>query len=318
MSRTRHAARQAADSHSRSALLAATGQQAREQLQKADAALAVLTDPATAITPGERAARAADARRAVARISMLLTDLRDLRRLQAGALDTYLRAVDLDEVLAAALEDLGPGGPPVTLSLPEDLPDVIADAALLTRILTSLIAEALHRSPPGHPPALTAASHEGHAEIRITDHGPPQAEGSEPDALGFRLARDLTEAMGDTLRCERGADCGRTVVITLPAAANPPLTATTDPLAASAPARGRPTARHRMTGCVGSLAEPFPAATAPAPDPRDTDDHDAVRPALAVAAGRRACRLLAPNRIAGSVRASNYGATTETKRTRKK
>ena len=150
---------------------------------------------------------------------MLLTDLKDLRRLQTGALETYLRPVDLDEVLEAALEDLGPGGPAITLSVPEDLPDVIADAGQFTRILTGLIAEALHRSPPGHPPALTAASQDGRAEIRITDHGPPQAQGSEPDTLGFRLARDLTEAMGDTLRCSKNPDGGRTVLITLPAAA---------------------------------------------------------------------------------------------------
>jgi two-component system, OmpR family, sensor histidine kinase KdpD len=215
-----HAAWRAADSHSRSALLAATGQQAREQLKKADAALAFLADPAAVIPPAERAARAADARRAVARLSMLLTDLKDLRRLQAGALETYLRPVDLDEVLAAALEDLGPGGPAITLSVPEDLPDVIADADLLTRILTGLTAEALHRSPPARPPEFTAASVGGHAEIRITDHGPQQAQGSEPDTLGFRLARDLTEAMGDTLRCAENKDGGRTVVITLPAAAN--------------------------------------------------------------------------------------------------
>jgi two-component system, OmpR family, sensor histidine kinase KdpD len=213
-----HASWQAADSHSRSALLAATGQQAREQLRKADAALSVLADPATVMTPVERAARAADARRAVARINLLLTDLKDMRRLQTGALETYLRPVDLDEVLAAALEDLGPGGPAITLSVPEDLPDVIADADLLTRILTSLTAEALHRSPPGRPPALGAASHDGQTEIRITDHGPAQAQGSEPDTLGFRLARDLTEAMGDTLSCAQGADGGRTVLITLPAA----------------------------------------------------------------------------------------------------
>ena len=76
------------------------------------------------------------------------------------------------------------------------------------------------RRTPGHPPALTAASHDGHAKIRITDHGPAQAKGTEPDTLGFRLARDVTEAMGDTLRCEQGADYGRTVVITLPAATN--------------------------------------------------------------------------------------------------
>jgi len=212
-----HAARQAADSRSRSALLAATGQQAQEQLEQADAALAALCDPAAGLTPDELAARAAVARRAVAHVSTLLADLKDLRRLHTGALETYLRPVELDEVLAAALEDLGPGGPAITLSVPEDMPDVIADAGQLSRILTSLTAEALHRSPPGRPPALTAASEDGRAEIRVTDHGPPQAQGGEPDTLGFRLARDLTEAMGNTLRCEQARD-GRTVVISLPAA----------------------------------------------------------------------------------------------------
>jgi two-component system sensor histidine kinase KdpD len=213
------AAQRAGDSRSRAALLAATGRQAREQLKKADDALAVLADTAAVVTPQERAARAAGARRAVARVSMLLTDLKDMRRLQTGALETYLRPVDLDEVIAVALDDLGPGGPAITLSVPEDLPDVIADAGQLTRILTRLIAEAWHRSPPGSPPALTAVSHGGHTEVRITDHGPPQGAGGEPDTLGFRLVRDLTEAMGDTLCCAQRPDGGRTVAITLPAAA---------------------------------------------------------------------------------------------------
>ena len=147
--RDAHAARQAADSHSLSALLATTGRQAREQLQKADTALAVLADPAAAITPAERAALASDARRALAQVTRLLTDLRDLRRVHSGALETYQRSVSLDEVLEETLADLGPGGPEITLSIPEDLPDVIADADLLSRILTSLIADALHRSHAG-------------------------------------------------------------------------------------------------------------------------------------------------------------------------
>ena len=214
-----HAEWQAVDSRSRSALLAASGQQAREQLKEADAALAALADPAAVIPPDQRAARAAEARHAVARLGLLLADLKDMRRLKTGALETYLRPVDLDEVLAAALEDLGPGGPAITLSMPEDLPDVIADAGHLTRILTSLIAEAMYSSPAGHPLALTAASQDGHAEIRITGYGPPQGRDSEPDTLGFRLARDLTEAMGDTLRCSKNPDGGRTVLITLLAAA---------------------------------------------------------------------------------------------------
>jgi two-component system, OmpR family, sensor histidine kinase KdpD len=144
--RDAHVARQAADSHSLSALLATTGRQAREQLQKANTALAVLADSPAAITPAERAALASDARRALAQVTRLLTDLRDLRRVHSGALETYQRSVSLDEVLEETLADLGPGGPEITLSIPEDLPDVIADVDLLSRILTGLIADALHRS----------------------------------------------------------------------------------------------------------------------------------------------------------------------------
>jgi hypothetical protein len=54
-------------------------------------------------------------------------------------------------------------------------------------------------------------------EIRITDHGPDQGEDSAN--LALRLARDLPDAMGAALRCARTADGGRTVIITLPAAA---------------------------------------------------------------------------------------------------
>jgi two-component system, OmpR family, sensor histidine kinase KdpD len=211
-----HAARHAADQRSRSALLAATGQQAREQLEKAEMDLAVLDD--ASISPEKRAALAADAHRSVSYVCRLIADLSDLGRLHAGALETYLRQVDLDEVLSAVLEELGPGAPDIALSLPEDLPDVIADAGLLTRILTSLTAWALHHSPSDVPPEIAAGSHKGSVEVRITVHGALEPLDIEPGDLGLRLARDLAEAMGDTLRCAGTPDGGQAVIITLPAA----------------------------------------------------------------------------------------------------
>ncbi len=151
------AAWRAADLRSRAALLAATGENAREQLATARTALAALAaaeDHRTVLTPGDRVRLIAEAARAVDHVSRLVDDLRDLSRLHAGAVETYLRPVDLDELLAAALDDLGPGQE-VTLSLAEDLPDVIADATLLTRLLTSLLADSVHPClagpPAGHP-----------------------------------------------------------------------------------------------------------------------------------------------------------------------
>jgi two-component system, OmpR family, sensor histidine kinase KdpD len=212
-----------ADLRSRTVLFAATGDNAREQLAAARTALAALAawqDHRTALTPGDRVQLIAQAARAVEQVSRLVDDLRDLSRLHAGAVETYLRPVDLDELLAAALDDLGPGRQEVTLSLAEDLPDVIADATLLTRLLTSLLADAVHRSLVGPPPVLTASCPDGWVEVRITDQGPDERGG--PDSLALRLATDLAEAMGITLRCERTAAGGRTVIVILPATARPP------------------------------------------------------------------------------------------------
>ena len=210
----------AADLRSRTALLAATGENVREQLAAARTALTALAAPEDQRTPGDQARLLAEAARAVDQVSRLVDDLRDLSRLHAGAVETYLRPVDLDEVLAAALDDLGPGRQEVTLSLAEDLPDVIADATLLTRILAGLLAEAVYRCPAGPSPALTASSLDGRVEVRITDHGPD--ERGEPASVPFRLAADLAEAMGGTLRREHTPSGARTAVIILPAAARPP------------------------------------------------------------------------------------------------
>ncbi len=120
-------------------------------------------------------------------------------------------------MLTAALDDLGPGGHDVTVGSLEDLPDVIADAALLTRVLTSLLADALAHNPGDVPPDVTAASAGDMVQIRVAGCRHWTSEG-----LPIRLARDVAEAMGDTLTFEETPSGGRTVVITLPAAAQHP------------------------------------------------------------------------------------------------
>ena len=56
-------------------------------------------------------------------------------------------------------------------------------------------------------------------EIRVTVKGHPESWHGDPDSLELRLARDLAEAMGDTLRCTEDPDGVSAVIITLPAAA---------------------------------------------------------------------------------------------------
>jgi len=202
---------------SRWTVLAATTEDATRQVAAARAALTAIATSGT----GASKDQLASAWRALHRIDRLATDLSALGRLHSGALETYLRPVDIDEVLTAALDDLGPGGHAVTIGSFADLPDVIADAALLTRVLTSLLADALANSTYDTPSGISVGAVAGpDATVLINVSAGPHWP--DPDGLAVRLARDLTEAMGGVLSGEYTdtgrPDDGGTVRIALPAA----------------------------------------------------------------------------------------------------
>ncbi|MET9881702.1 hypothetical protein ABZZ20_00820 [Streptomyces sp. NPDC006430] len=81
------------------------------------------------------------------RAGRLVSDLDDLSRLYAGSPDLHLRPVDLDELLTAVMDALGPGRT-LRCILPEQLPHVIAYAAVRARVPTTLTAEAQRHSVP--------------------------------------------------------------------------------------------------------------------------------------------------------------------------
>ncbi|WP_405763073.1 DUF4118 domain-containing protein [Streptomyces sp. NBC_00045] len=207
--------------HTRASLLLIASRDLRGPLRTADDALSSLGTPADL---GD--ARLLDtARSALRRAGRLVSDLDDLSRLHAGALDLYLRPVDLDELLTAVMDALGPGRT-LRCMLPEQLPDVIADAAVLTRVLTTLAAEAQRHSPPDRRARLTAETRPGLVEIHITDGTREGAEGTASgtppvhtaDSLALRMSRDLTETMGGTLEPTTTGP-GFALKLTLPAAA---------------------------------------------------------------------------------------------------
>ncbi|MER7273787.1 DUF4118 domain-containing protein [Dactylosporangium sp. NPDC000244] len=181
----------------------------------------------------QRQDRTAAGRAGLDRIAGVLTDLRHLAQANAGALDIHLRPVELDEVLSVALEDLGPGGRDIAVDAPEDMPDVIADANLLTRVITSLATDVLRRTP--RPAQATLSVHvlpDGLAiDVTGDDRRPPAVDErhtrATPRTIGvdavrsipMDTARALTEAMGGTLRHHVAPGGALTVSLTLPTAA---------------------------------------------------------------------------------------------------
>jgi two-component system, OmpR family, sensor histidine kinase KdpD len=217
----------------RAALLAAVSHDLRAPLAAAKAAVSCLRADDVRLTTDDRADLLAAAGESLDRLAHIAASLLDVSRLQAGARAVFPRPADLGEIVAAALEALGPQ--PVLADIPSGLPEVMADPALAERVIVNLAGNALRYSPAAAPPLLTARTAGNRVELRVVDHGPgiPAADrkrvfqpfcrlGDPGDrtgvGLGLAVARGLAETMGGTVEPEDTTGGGLTMVLTLPAA----------------------------------------------------------------------------------------------------
>jgi two-component system sensor histidine kinase KdpD len=240
----------------RTALLAAVSHDLRTPLASAKAAVTSLRSPDVRWAEEDRDELLATADESLDRLAHLVDNLLDMSRLQAGALSMFPRPAGLDEIVAIALDDVGPPAGDIAVEIPGSLPEVLADPGILERVIVNLTRNALRYSPPGQPPLLTASALGGRVELRVADRGPgiPAADrdrmfvpfqrlgdtdNTTGVGLGLALSRGLTEAMDGTLDAEETPGGGLTMVLTLPAA--------------PAPGPGEPGQRERIT--PGTLAQ---------------------------------------------------------------
>jgi two-component system sensor histidine kinase KdpD len=167
------------------------------------------------------------------RLTKLVDNLLDMSRLQTGALSLTLRPVGLDEIVPAALASLSQGSQDVVVDVPETLPPVNVDAALLERAIANLVDNAVRHSPAGRPVKVEAGVVAGSVYLRVVDRGPgiPVAQrdlvfqpfqrlgdvSSETGVgLGLAVARGFVEAIGGEISVEDTPGGGLTMVISLP------------------------------------------------------------------------------------------------------
>jgi two-component system, OmpR family, sensor histidine kinase KdpD len=169
------------------------------------------------------------------RLTALVANLLDMSRIQAGAVAPALRAVGLEEVVPAAVAGLGPRASAVAVDVPETLPPVTADPALLERVVANLVENAVAHSADGAPVRVEAGEVGGRVLIRVVDRGPgiPPAErervfqpfqrmDDSPShgagvGLGLAVARGFTRAMGGDLTIDDTPAGGTTVILELKA-----------------------------------------------------------------------------------------------------
>jgi two-component system sensor histidine kinase KdpD len=156
--------------------------------------------------------------------------LLDASRVQVGAVHVFFVPVGLDEVISSALSGLRAEGDRVKVEIPDALPPVQTDPALLERVVANLIENALTWSPPDHHVRVSAGEVAGRIDLRIIDRGPGidpdgrakiyqpfQRLGDSPKGsgvgLGMAVARGFLEAMGNELVIEDTPGGGTTMVI---------------------------------------------------------------------------------------------------------
>jgi two-component system, OmpR family, sensor histidine kinase KdpD len=214
----------------RTALLGAVSHDLRTPLATIKASVTSLLETGVEWTPDQTSAFLRAILEETERLDRLVGRLLDASRVQVGAVHVFFRPVGLDEVVAAALGGLGAGRERVIVDIPESLPEVQTDPALLERAVANLIENALIWSPSTESVRVSAGEIARRIDLRITDRGPgipldsrdsvfqpfqrlgdsPRSEGV---GLGLAVSQGLLEAMGNELIIEDTPGGGTTMVI---------------------------------------------------------------------------------------------------------
>lgn len=217
----------------RAALLATVSHDLRAPLAAAKAAVSGLRSRDARLTADDRAELLATAEESLDLLSHLVASLLDVSRLQAGALAVFPTPSDLGEIVGDSLDALGPRARTVRADIPSGLREVMADPAIMERVIANLVGNALRYSPAASPPLVTARALGDRVELRVVDHGtgipkadrrraflPFQRLGRPDDGtgvgLGLVVSRSLAEAMGGTMAPEETPGGGLTMVVSLP------------------------------------------------------------------------------------------------------
>jgi signal transduction histidine kinase len=175
-------------------------------------------------------------RQQVRTLSLLVDDLFELARIDAGALTLELRRTPVAPLVASALQVLRPEAEARGVALSAEV-DEQMEAQLapdkIERVLFNLVTNALYHTPSDGSVAVRAELRNSDVLLRVEDTGeglPAEAPGrmferfwradrarsSNGAGLGLAIARGLVEAHGGRIWAENRAQGGACVYFTLP------------------------------------------------------------------------------------------------------
>jgi two-component system sensor histidine kinase KdpD len=218
----------------RTALLASVGHDLRTPLAGLRLAVDALRAPDSQLDDTTTAELLETVDESTARLDELITNLLDMSRLEAGVLLAQVHATPVDAAVAAAVLTWPHAA--VDTDVSDSLPLVLADPALLERVVENLVSNAVrHAAPTREHPVLVVARNLGDVvQLDVVDRGPglpapggapasarPMSPGGRADGstgLGLAIVRGFCGAMSVPVEFLRTEGGGLTARLLLPVA----------------------------------------------------------------------------------------------------
>jgi two-component system sensor histidine kinase KdpD len=214
----------------RTGLLRAVSHDLRTPLATIEANVSSLLQGDVSWSPDEQYAFLTSIEREIHRLTRLVTNLLDAGRLEAGVVSPRSIDVELDDLVASALETIDTQGRRLEINLPDSLPALRTDPDLYERVVANVVANACRFSPPDQPVRIRAGVSPGKVDLLVIDCGPGIHESERQGilapfqrlndegsgaGLGLTVASGFVNLLGGTLRFEDTPGGGLTVVIEL-------------------------------------------------------------------------------------------------------
>jgi signal transduction histidine kinase len=200
-----------------------------------------LLDSSVPLTAGEREEYLRNVLEEAKRLDLLVQDLFELNRMEAGALPLSPERLDWSELCRNTLRRFEPRFRGAGLTLrwvgPEDTAWVVADGRRMEQVLENLLMNALRYVPAGGTVsiALGRSGAPGAFRLSVSDDGPgiavkdatliferfyraDEARASSGTGLGLAIVRQIVVQHGGTVRAEPGSPRGTTFIVELPPA----------------------------------------------------------------------------------------------------
>jgi signal transduction histidine kinase len=175
------------------------------------------------------------------RLAVLVGDVLDTSRIEAGTFTYRFDDVDLGELVRDSVAGISLAQDEVRVNadVRGEMPPVRGDRDRLQQVLANLLDNAVKYSPAGEEVKVTAFHLDSHLRIEVADRGPgipsdqqrlifekfgrghsAGSPGKPGTGLGLFIARSIAEAHGGALEVSSTPDLGATFTLTLPLGAS--------------------------------------------------------------------------------------------------